>query len=113
MSDAALERPEYYAAWLRNFEEAREIALALSERHYYVRKPASGWPTVDQLRAAATGEQWSCLMDHALAFACLDGNAFPDLVEQYVPEAWVNIMWNGWADGARFPQLDGYSQRGE
>lgn len=105
-----MERDEYYTAWLRTFDEAREIALALSHRHYHVRQPAQGFPTVEQVREVSSPEQWRRLMDHALAFACLDGNAFPDLIEQYIPEAWVNILWNGWASGEEFPVIDGYSQ---
>lgn len=95
---------------LLTFEEAaRQVCAALNIISYSIAEPPQGWPTVEQLRAASTEEQWVRLMDHALAFACLDGNAFPDLVEQYVPEAWTNLMQNGWADGERFPKLAGYS----
>lgn len=106
----APERPEYYDAWLKTFGQVREISLALQTHHYHIRKPVNGRPTIAQIKAACTDTQWSRLMDHALCLACLDGNAFPDLVEQYVPEAWVNLMWNGWTGSEKFPAVEGFSR---
>lgn len=107
MSEIGTQPAAFYDTWLSIFGEAREIAHAIQYRGYYIGAPEVGLPTVEQVRAASTPEQWSRLMDHALCLASLQGNAFPDLVEQYVPEALVNLHNNGWADGGRYPTLPG------
>lgn len=45
------------------------------------------------------------LMQHALAHACLDGNAFSPLIDQYVPEAYYNLWANSALDIAGLPDL--------
>ena len=87
----------YYDAWLKAFGEARKVARAVRDHGYYVREPEGGFPTAEQVRSQCDDAQWSRVLEHALCLACLDGNAFPDLVEQYVPEAWVNLDANGWS----------------
>lgn len=90
------ERAEFYDAWLKIFGDVRAQAQSLSQRGYFVGEPDEGFPKVETLKAAATDAEWSRLMEHALCLACLHGNAFPDLVEQYASEAFVNLRQNGW-----------------
>lgn len=56
--------------------------------------PLFGSITVTEIKEAFTPEQMARLMEHALAWACHDGNAFEGLIEQYLPEAYNNL-WNG------------------
>lgn len=51
---------------------------------------------VEVIRNGVRPDQWGILMQHALCLACLDGNSFPDCIEQYVPEAYANL----WANSA-------------
>lgn len=89
------EDPRFYDYWLRAFSQARDAAWSLQYRGYYVAKPDGGFLPVDAIKRAATEAEWARLMEHALCFACLDGNAFDEVVEQYVPEAHENLRVNG------------------
>ena len=61
---------------------------------YPVAQPPYGWLDVKvfaDLRWAA----WARLRAQAQVLACLDGNAFPSCIEQYMPEAYAALWWNG------------------
>ncbi len=69
---------------------------------------------VEYLRAKLNPVQWGVLMQHALAFACLDGNAFGSIenddngfISQYAPEAYANLWSNSAHDmvGVSLPLL--------
>ena len=38
------------------------------------------------------------LFPHALTLACLDGNAFSEMINQYMPEAYENLKSNSWLE---------------
>lgn len=58
--------------------------------------------TNEQLVDALTSEQLKALKQHALCLACLAGNAFPDLIDQYLVDAYNNLWQNGWLDDGRY-----------
>lgn len=47
-----------------------------------------------------TEEQKKLYLPMAFMMACIDGNAFPGLIEQYIPDAVSIIRDNGWDDEA-------------
>lgn len=47
------------------------------------------------IKERLTKRQIEILRHHALAFACLDGNSFPGLIDQYMGEAYANLWNNG------------------
>lgn len=62
---------------------------------------------VEIIRESLTSVQWDVIMQHALCLACLDGNAFPALIDQYTPEAYANLWSNSSLpmDGVDLPLL--------
>ncbi|QIG71284.1 hypothetical protein PQC16_gp177 [Rhizobium phage RHph_TM30] len=46
-------------------------------------------------------DEKAILKPYALMLACLQGNAFPDLIEQYMKDAKYMLMSNGWWDKVR------------
>ena len=56
--------------------------------------PAEGLIPEETIVTALSFAQLSRLREHALALACLDGNAFPQLIDQYLPEAYANLWQN-------------------
>lgn len=50
--------------------------------------------TLEQLKVELTHEEYRTLKQHALCLACLAGNAFASVVEQYMIDAYNNLWWN-------------------
>jgi hypothetical protein len=56
-------------------------------------------------RLASKPAQLDMLMQHAFCLACLDGNAFEGLIDQYLPEAYANLWANSQLDTVALPLL--------
>lgn len=50
---------------------------------------------------ALSDEDWLVLLPYALMLSCLQGNAFPPLIEQYMDDALASLKANGWWDRVR------------
>jgi len=69
---------------------------------------AFGALSVELIRSKLSEEQWAKLWQHAIALACLDGNAYLDVIERYVPDAYDNLWSNSALDMLGLPNLHPY-----
>lgn len=63
---------------------------------------------VSVIKANVTPEVYNRLLDMALLLAARDGNNFPGLIEQYLPDAYSDLWYSGvrtFCDGTLLPQL--------
>jgi hypothetical protein len=61
---------------------------------------------VEIIRMKLNEAQWGVIMQHAICFACLDGNSYPEVIEQYIPDAYSNLWMNsGGLDLTGLPNL--------
>jgi hypothetical protein len=61
---------------------------------------------VEVIRGSLSAEHWARLFQHAICLACLDGNSYPEVLEQYVPDAYTNLWMNsGGLDLTNLPNL--------